>query len=448
MLKITDGERTICDGTPSNVNEIYDCINYLRELIKKLDGYPDNSLFFQNPLIIGGWIQLIRTISTIKKWESPTDDAEWEECEEQYVAYLLVMRTIWEQYRNLALGYYEPLKELMKLYLDGGWLFGDCITPEGIEALCEDHYEKDLKDVSDMFQHLVELEKLSLEGRSTTYNTLSGIHDILVAIIKRGDKILFDLNPSDEDFANAINADLRTRTRLFKEKMITEMEEDLARYYLENRTDDYKPELWGKMLTAEEEALNLAKRKELSECDASKQEHWGKDMKAMMDANDNLMELILSTIKNKELIDLGKAENIKPFISLLTPENLSMFYDIIIRRSLIQCKMFPELKKQHEDWLGNGKEQHSEETQQQETSIQEPPHDILRLFGSLQNYRAFISACKDQKPKVVAELYKNKFGKIQLDDEKGVVSTLFSHLKDEKILKGCLSNFQQHYRNV
>ena len=125
----------------------------------------------------------------------------------------------------------------------------------------------------------------------------------------------------------------------------------MSRHYMENRTDEITPGHWSKMLDADEAALRLAKNQELAKCDDVKQEHWGEDMKVEMDKNSKLMGLIYTLSKNKELFDLSKTEKIHPFMELLQPDNLSMFYDIIVRRSLIQCKMFPELKAQHEAWL-------------------------------------------------------------------------------------------------
>ena len=40
--------------------------------------------------------------------------------------------------------------------------------------------------------------------------------------------------------------------------MFKEMEEELARHYMENRTDGYTRQMWGKMQVADEEALKMA----------------------------------------------------------------------------------------------------------------------------------------------------------------------------------------------
>lgn len=351
MLKITDGEKTICAGPYLNEEGIAAAKTFLYEQIDEIDKYPDKSVFFQNPLIVEGWISMVRTLQEIKKWEVPEDDGQWEECAETYVAYLFELRAICDMYKDLYRAYNKHLWGLLEFY--GGWLEGEYISFDGMEALRREKYEKDLKDVDDLPQYVVKLNKESHEARFAAYTILTDAYNLLMAIMNRGGNIVIALNPTEEDFAKAFDADLRIRTRLLKDKIFREMEEELARHYMENRTAGYTRQMWGKMQVADEEALKMAEKRILTKCDDPKHEHWGKAMKAKMVRYGKLMGTILSLIKYNELFDLGKPENVKPLIGLLGPGNLSLFYDIIIRRSLIQCEMFPELKAQYEIWLNN-----------------------------------------------------------------------------------------------
>lgn len=349
MLKITDGERTICAGPYLDEKGIVAAITNLRDLIKEIGKYPDKSLFFQKPLVLEGWIQMVRLLQGVKKWEVPEGDEQWVECAEIYVAYLFEMRALCDSYKEIYKIYHNHLWKLLEFY--NGWLEGEYISFDCMDALYEDKYEKGLQDVENIGQYAAQLNKESHEARFAVDTILSHAYDLLMAIMNRGGKVIIDLYPTESDFALAFDADIRTRTRSIKEQMFKDMEEELARHYMECRTDDYTPQMWSKMLVADEDALKMAKKKQLSKCEEPNQEHWGKDIKAKMDGNSKLMEKILSLIKTKELFDLGKPENVKPLIGLLEPENLSLFYDIIIRRSLIQCEMFPNLKEQHETWL-------------------------------------------------------------------------------------------------
>ena len=175
-----------------------------------------------------------------------------------------------------------------------------------------------------------------------------------------GLEIVENLNPSFEDFTLAIDNDLREWHFSFGKGVFKNLKEELNRHFKQHPTDHNTPELWGEMLRADEEALKMAMRQQLTTCDDVKQEHWGEDMKKLMDENGGLMRLIYSSCYTEELFDLEKIETSQQFISLLTPDNLSMFYDIIVRRNLIQSEMFPELKKQHEEWLNRVYEQPNE----------------------------------------------------------------------------------------
>lgn len=344
-------------------DEIDSAMTYLHNQIEEIDRFSDKSLFFQNPLIYEGWLALVRAVEKIETWEDAEDKTRWEDRTETYVAYLLTLRDYYFKYETLYKMYYDQLKNLLDCY--GGWLFGDCVSAEGMDALYDDKYEDDLENVEDIIQYLSELNNNSRKARSAVHSVLSDIFKVLLAIMNRGEQKVFDLNPSVEDFTKAIDDDLRGWTFSFGRGMFKEMKEDLNRYYKAHRTDNNTPELWSEMLDADEKALLMAKRQELAKCDDDKQEHWGEDMKRQMDENGQLMQQIYSSCRTEELFEFGKVDNVYVFIALLTPDNLSMFYDIIIRRSLIQCEMFPELKEQHEEWLNKSSEQEGNESGRQ-----------------------------------------------------------------------------------
>lgn len=341
-------------GPDLHQEEIESLMYFLHHQIEEINNYSDKSLFFQNPQIIDGWLALVRAIEKIETWEAAEDKTKWEDRTETYVAYLLTLRDFYFKYQKLYKEYYEQLSKILECY--GGWLEGECVSAEGIEAFSADHYCDDLEDVDDIIQHLTNLNHDSLNARSAVHSVLTDILGLMMPVMNRGALIITGMNPTIEDFVKAIDDDLREWTFSFWKSMFREMKEDLNRHFKEYRTAPYTPELWGELLASDEEALNLAKRKGLSNCDTAKQEHWGEDMKKQMDENSELMQLIYSSCRTDELFDLRMADNQQQIISLLTPENLSMFYDIIVRRNLIQCEMFPELKNQHEEWLNRANE--------------------------------------------------------------------------------------------
>ena len=349
--------------------EIFSAIRFLRQQIDKADNYSDKSLFFQNPDNITRWLHLVKTLKHLEAWDDFKDiGEEWENRTETYVSYLLSLRDLHHKYQSVYRLYYEKLKKLLDTY--GGWLEGECLSAESIKALADNNYGEELNDVEDIEQHLATLNSNSLKARSSIYYVLSDIFSILMAVMNRGGQIVIDMNPSMENIVKAIDDDLKEWTRSFGKSMFEEMKEDLTRHYKEYRTAPYTPELWGEMLSADEEALLMASKQQLANCNAVKQEHWGEDMKIQMDENGELMHLIYSSCRTERLFDIEKAESSQELIALLTPDNLSIFYDIIVRRNLIQCEMFPELKKQHEEWLTLSKDDNKDNNDMLQTLVE------------------------------------------------------------------------------
>lgn len=340
---------------PLVLDKIQAAMNLLFDLKEEFDDYLDKSLFFQDTRVIEGWLLLAGEIKEIEIEDGEERDEKWEQRSEPYAASLLARRDLFIKYKGLYRAYYDPLYNLWMNYS----IDGECISADAAEALKADHYEKIL-EVEDFDQYLEEVNSRSLDARYFANKTLTYILHILQAIMDKAGQTVIDLKPSDEDFAKAIDDDLRGWTRAFGKEVLRDMKEYLLRRFKKRITDDNRYELWCEMLRSDEDAIKMAMRQKLATYNDETQDHWGDDRKEQMDHNDNLMRLIYSSCYTEELFDLGNVENVHPFIAQLTLGNLDMFYDIIVRRSLIQCEMFPELKSQHEEWLNRSNEQPEE----------------------------------------------------------------------------------------
>lgn len=355
--KNTKSSRDPFTGYDFYQEDILSAISFLNEQIEKIDSYPDKSLFFQDPRVIEGWLVLARAIEKIEKRGVPKNSQDWEQRTELYVASLITRRELYLKYKKLYKAYYNQLSDLVYGY--SGWLDGYCISADASEALVADQYEPGLEVPQSINDFLDELNQRSLDARYYAYKALSDIFNVLSAVMNRGGQIVLDQNPSSDEFRKALDDDIREWTLSFGKQMFREAKEELNRHFKIRLTDPYSPELWGEMLRADEDALKMAMRQELAHCEDPKQEHWGEDMKQLMDENGELMRRIYSSCFTEELIDVGKTETVEPFIELLTADNLEMFYDIIVRRNLIQCGMYSELKAQHDEWLNHSDEHDS-----------------------------------------------------------------------------------------
>ena len=331
---------------PLILDRIWAAMNLLYELVEDIEKYQDKSLFFQDPRVIEGWLLLAGEIKEIEIDDAPESDEKWENRTEPFAASLIARRDLFSKYKKLYHLYYDPL---YSLWMNCG-LDGECISADAQEALKAEHYEQIL-NVEDLDQYFEDVNSRSLDARYFVYKTLTYIHDILRAIMDKAGQVVIDLKPSDEDIAKAINDDLRGMTRKYEKSIFKKMKEDLHQHFPQRITDNNRYELWNEMLRADEKALLMASKQQLANCEDEMQYHWGEDRKAQMDENGKLMHLIFSSCYTEELFNLKNADNEQQIIELLTSDNLSIFYDIIVRRNLIQCEMFPELKKQHEVWL-------------------------------------------------------------------------------------------------
>ena len=329
------------------LRDIVISIKFLQEQLDNIDNYLDKSLIFQNPDIIESWVKLARSAEELDEGYDPEYVKDWLQRTETYVGYLLSMRMIHLLFNGIQCGYLDLMKNIINYYND--WEKKEFIKADIIEVLPDSKNLENLKE--EITKDYEELNCRLLKARSEEQEMLLHIFHYLMGIMDRVNQILMNFVPSIDDFAKAIDKDLREWTHNFGDDMFKEMKEDLNRNYKEYRTAPYTPELWGRMLDADEEALKMAKVQQLAECNAPKQEHWGEDMKKKMDDNGKLMSQIYSLCHTDDLFDLSNAENLKTILRLLKPDNLSMFYDIVVRRTLIQCEMFPELKAQHDEWL-------------------------------------------------------------------------------------------------
>lgn len=333
---------------PLILDRIWAAMNLLYELVEDIEKYHDKSLFFQDPRVIEGWLLLAGEIKEIEMDDALESDEKWENRTEPFAASLIARRDLFSNYMKLYHLYYDPLYSLWMNYSGMDW---DCISADSKEVLKAEQYLKGQKDVEDLNEYVEQLNSRSHDARYALYKTLTGIFDIIQAIMNKAGQVVIDLKPSDEDFAKAINDDLRGLTRKYGKSIFKNMKEDLHQHFPQRITDNNRYELWNEMLRADKNALLLASKQQLATCEDDMQEHWGEDRKAQMDENGKLMHLIFSSCYTEELFNLKNADNEKQIIELLTSDNISLFYEIIVRRNLIQCEMFPELKKQHEVWL-------------------------------------------------------------------------------------------------
>ena len=359
----------------SNYLDILSDSNSLTHWISKDNKDIDLTLLFRGIKIIEKWVDFIKEIQRIEPWKAPV---RMRSSSNSYTAYLMSLRKVGNNYVYLRYMYDSNLKIAMN-HIGERELF-DFENDRNMSAFLADQDIECFKDVKDVTEYLDNYSGQLQKLHSTACLVIEDTTRIMKRVMDWGYQIILDTFPSDEDIAKAIDAELREWALAYRDMILSGMKEQLNKFYKVHRTDPYTRELWGELLSADEDALRLAAKQQISECDDKKQEHWGKDYKRSMDKNSQLMELFYKSCRTEELFVLESPDNAHSFAGLLTSSNYTLLFYIITRRSLIQCEMFPELKEQYEAWLHNAKEEAIEDKAAVSTTRQSKQDQIIEML--------------------------------------------------------------------
>jgi hypothetical protein len=79
--------------------------------------------------------------------------------------------------------------------------------------------------------------------------------------------------------------------------------------------------------------------------------------------NCSLLEKIKASCVDEELFDISLSIKTHNLMNSLNAENLDLFYELVLRRDIIQREMFPEkLKAEYDKWLNYTEDNHNEKT--------------------------------------------------------------------------------------
>jgi hypothetical protein len=333
----------------------------LKHIIEKIDSDYDNPLFILDADVIGNWAQLVRMMEVDDLWSPSEEEIEAKHYEYKKLDLLVNRMAFFKKFYKLHKDYTYKLKRIME---NCNYKLNDrdSITSDAIDAISAGDYKQAL-NTEDVNQYLKDLNGKSLKARSATYSVLVELQQVLLAIMNRGKEIALSCEPKYQEIADAFDNDVWGRMKVLRTKLLREMKEDLNRHYKARRTDPYTPELWEEMFDAEENALKLAINQELLTCDDVKQEHWNEIEREQMEDNGELMYRIYTSCSTDDFFDFSKPDVVQSIIPHLTPDNVKIFYYIIVRRSIIQSEMYPKLKAQLEERLNEDREQQMNEEQ-------------------------------------------------------------------------------------
>lgn len=341
-------------------DEMSSKINTLRQLIKvEINDYPDKSLIFQKSGFFEEWLNLLRIIGKFDGFDAKAMKADdyidyiffdwgYEEDFDLAVGHALKLYSLKNECIHLLLDFRHELNCLYSSYeknQNGDALTGELLAEFNMEYCSE--CGTSIVDALNTMSHKIRHDMLDL------IRFYTAMINVIYQLFEQELKKRF---PSDEEIMKIIEDNLKTFILQNMDAILREMRKDLSRHYKQSKVEPETPELWSEMLKSDENAIQLAMKGELSQCNVPKQAHWTDKEKKYLDDKSRYIDLIYDLFYDDQLFDLSYNDKMDEILYFIIRENYCLFRKIIVRRNLIQCEMFPELKKMHEAWLKGNQE--------------------------------------------------------------------------------------------
>ena len=165
--------------------------------------------------------------------------------------------------------------------------------------------------------------------------------------------------PSQEEIIKTLETEF---CQYAKEKgMIVERDlQKTAQLLKPSRNELLDSKIWGTVMEREDDFYDLTISNLLEDNKEKRFEFIDKEKRKQLTENALLLKTIKSNAIDGELFDIRLSVETNNLISSLNADNLNLFYELILRRNIIQREMYPEkLKAKYEEWVNPSEKRHS-----------------------------------------------------------------------------------------
>lgn len=273
-----------------------------------------------------------------------------------------------------VLGYYE---EILKNEKDA-----DGLPLYTIRVDHDMHSEViDGKDVPIDF-YLFESDKLN-EGHYKSlleiHNCLNNIYLLMCAVRSYPERLIYGFQPDQKDIVSALENGLRQYAMEIGKKVERDLKKT-AQELKPSRNASLTPDVWGQVMQREDEMYEQAIYTQVGEIEDKLIENISATKNLLID-NYSLLEKIKTTCLDGEFFDIRLSVGTHNLLSSLNADNLDLFYELVLRRNIIQREMFPEdLSTKYEEWLSQTEEQQLDEDTELTAARQSKLNEIIGIF--------------------------------------------------------------------
>lgn len=218
------------------------------------------------------------------------------------------------------------------------------------------------------------------KGLRGMYKCLNNIWGLMFAVHSYIDNLIDNYKPSSDEIFRA----LENESRQYAIEIGMKVERDLRRTaqgLKPSRNASLTPDVWGLVMDEEDDLYRLAISGQLQENEEKRFETIFEEQRKQLTDNSSLLQKIKNTAIDGELFDIRLSFETHNLLSSLNENNLDLFYELVLRRNIIQREMFPELKTQYDEWLNKVNVQ-PEESRENELSEarQSKLNEIIRIM--------------------------------------------------------------------
>ena len=200
-----------------------------------------------------------------------------------------------------------------------------------------------------------------------TYKCLNRLLALMNVVCDFPRNISPDYNFSQDEIIAVLDRGLRQYAKDV-DKTVERQLKKIAQEYKSSRSTSITPEIWGMVMDREDKMYEQAIKTQVGEIDDKYLENISVERGQLID-NYSLLQKIGDTCLDGELFDIELAVKTHNLLNALDADNLDVFYELVLRRNIVQREMFPDqLRDKYEEWLNKSDEQQDATTEREELS--------------------------------------------------------------------------------
>ena len=199
--------------------------------------------------------------------------------------------------------------------------------------------------------HSEKINSLHYNGLSGILKSINHVFILYCAVCSYPNNLINGYDLDEEEIHRALENELCQYAKEIGKKVERDLRR-IAQYKKSSRNAQLTPDVWGQVMDEEDDLYRLAISGQLENNEEKRFENIFEEQRIQLIDNASLLQKIMSTAIDGELFDIRLSIETHNLLSSLNSDNLDLFYELVLRRNIIQREMYPEeLRAKYEEWI-------------------------------------------------------------------------------------------------